>query len=298
VQDTGVVEVAALGRALQTSAALLHQREQERNEHLARSEAAREEAEAANRLKDQFLSTLSHELRTPLTAILGWASLLRQSQTESQTQRQGGASAGSNSAAGDDGMAANAVETIERNARALAVLVDDLLDMSRINTGKMQLESQQVDLRRTICNAVESVQPAATAKEITIQVKVSDTGSVWGDPHRLQQVLWNLLSNAVKFTPEKGKVVVCLAQQEAEVVIEIRDSGVGIPADVLPHIFDRFRQADGSSTRHFGGLGIGLALVRQLIDLHGGTVQAASAGEGEGSTFTITLPVATPDGGQ
>jgi PAS domain S-box-containing protein len=245
-----------------------------REELLGRERAARAEAEQANRLKDEFLATVSHELRTPLTAILGWAHMLR-----------GG---------GLDGdAAARALETIERNARSQNQLIEDLLDVSRIVTGKLRLDVMPVDPHSFIDAAVEAVRPAAEAKGVRLQ-KVIDTGleTVMGDPSRLQQVVWNLLTNAVKFTPRGGRVQVRLERVNSHVEIAISDTGAGIDPDFLPHVFERFRQADQRTTRQHGGLGLGLAIVRHLVELHGGAVRAESGGEGAGSTFTVALPVA------
>jgi PAS domain S-box-containing protein len=232
------------------------------------------EAQEANRLKDEFLATVSHELRTPLTAILGWAHLLR-----------GGGVQGDS--------AARALETIERNARSQSQLIDDLLDVSRIVTGQLRLDVVPVSPHTFIDEAVESVRPAAEAKGVRLQ-KLIDTGAetVMGDPARLQQVVWNLLANAIKFTPRGGRVQVRLERVNSHVEIAVADTGAGIDPDFLPHVFDRFRQADQRTTRQHGGLGLGLAIVRHLVELHGGTVRADSAGDGTGSTFTVSLPVA------
>jgi signal transduction histidine kinase/ActR/RegA family two-component response regulator len=230
-------------------------------------------AEAASRLKDEFLATVSHELRTPLTAVLGWIHVLRGGRL-------------------DESQAARALETIERNARSQVQLIDDLLDVSRIITGKLRLEVRPLDPVSPVESAVEAVLPAADSKDIRIQ-KVLDTGigSISGDPARLQQVVWNLLSNAIKFTPRGGRVTVRLARVESHVEISVTDDGEGISGEFLPYVFDRFRQADGTTTRRFGGLGLGLAIVRHLVELHGGTVRAESGGEGRGSTFTVKLPL-------
>ena len=232
-------------------------------------------AQEANRLKDEFLATLSHELRTPLTAILGWAHILRSGQL---TEVEEG----------------SALETIERNARAQARLIDDLLDMSRIITGKLRLDVRNVEPSSFIEAAIESLRPAALAKGVRVQ-KVMDTGvhSVAGDPARLQQVIWNLLSNSIKFTPRGGRVQVRLERVNSHIEITVSDTGSGIKPEFLPHVFDRFRQADQTTTRQHGGLGIGLAIVRHLIELHGGTVQAVSDGEGQGATFIVKLPLVT-----
>jgi PAS domain S-box-containing protein len=232
------------------------------------------EARESSRLKDEFLATVSHELRTPLTAILGWAHILRSGQID-----------------GDS--ITNALETIERNARAQSQLIDDLLDVSRIITGKLRLDVRPVDPNSFIESAVEAVRPAAEAKNVRVQ-KIMDTGiaTVSGDPVRLQQVVWNLLSNAIKFTPKGGRVQLRLERVNSHIEIAVSDSGMGIAPEFLPYVFDRFRQADQRTTRQHGGLGLGLAIVRHLVELHGGTVHAQSAGEGQGSTFTVTLPLA------
>jgi CheY-like chemotaxis protein len=208
-----------------------------------------------------------------LTAILGWAHMLRTGQFDGKS-------------------AASAFETIERNARAQAQLIEDLLDVSRIITGKLRLDVRQVDPGSFIESAIEAVRPAAEAKDIRIQ-KVMDTGavSVAGDPARLQQVVWNLLSNAIKFTPKGGRVQVRLERVNSHVEIAVSDTGAGIKPEFLPHVFERFRQADQTTTRHHGGLGLGLAIVRHLVELHGGTVVAESPGEGQGATFTVKLPI-------
>src|SRR5712691_4270460 len=247
--------------------------EEERKQLLAREQAAREEAESANRAKDDFLATVSHELRTPLGPILGWSMLLRNQSL-------------------DEATSAHALESIERNAKAQAQLIEDILDVSRIIVGKMSLESRPLELAQIIHAAIDTARPAADAKSIQIQTHCdTDVGLVSGDPGRLQQVVWNLLSNAVKFTPNGGRVDVRLERLDSDVQITVSDTGKGISAEFLPLVFDRFRQADSTSTRKYGGLGLGLAIVRQIIELHGGTVQAESRGEGHGATFTVRLPI-------
>jgi PAS domain S-box-containing protein len=242
-------------------------------ELLIRERAARNAAEEASRVKDEFLATVSHELRTPLNAILGWATMLRRSKP-------------------DDATATKAIETIERNAKAQAQLIEDLLDVSRIITGRMRLDIQPVELPLVIQAAVDAVRPAAIAKEIGLHVLLDpNAGPVSGDPGRIQQVVWNLLSNAVKFTPKGGKVQVRLERINSRVEITVSDTGQGIKPEFLPYIFDRFRQADSSLSRAHGGLGLGLAIVRHLVELHGGKVEAQSAGEGYGATFTVGLPI-------
>jgi PAS domain S-box-containing protein len=241
----------------------------------AAEQLARSAAEAANRMKDEFLATVSHELRTPLTAMLGWIWWLRRGPIDEAAQ-------------------ARALETVERNARAQAQLVDDLLDVSRIVTGKLRLDVRPADLREVIEAAVDSVRTAADAKGIRLETRVTgEPRTVAIDPDRLQQVVWNLLSNAIKFTPGGGQVTVTLEQRPAEACIVVADTGDGIHPGFLPYVFDRFRQAEGSSTRTYGGLGLGLAIVRHLVELHGGVVRVASAGLGHGTTFTVTLPMRT-----
>ena len=240
----------------------------------AENERLYRQAEESNRLKDEFLATISHELRTPLSAILGWARMLRMGQLSEEN-------------------AVKALETIERNARAQAQLVDDLLDVSRIITGKLRMDVQPADPNTFIDAAVEAVRPAADAKGVRVQ-KVIDTSpiAIPGDPVRLQQVVWNLLSNAIKFTPRGGRVQIRSQRVNSHLEIVVTDTGQGIAPDFLPHVFDRFRQADQKTSRQHGGMGLGLAIVRHLVELHGGTVRASSEGEGHGSTFTVTLPIA------
>ncbi|MFL6214915.1 MAG: PAS domain S-box protein [Blastocatellia bacterium] len=247
--------------------------EEERARSLAREQALRVEAEQANRLKDEFLATISHELRTPLNAILGWAGMLRDGKLDPE-------------------MAARALETIERNGKSQAKIIEDLLDISRIITGKLRLNVQPVELSSVVEAALDVVRPAAAAKEIRLQTTLDpQAGPVSGDPERLQQVVWNLLSNAVKFTPKDGRVQVCLERQNSHVTLTVSDDGKGINADFLPFVFDRFRQAEAGFTRAHGGLGLGLAIVRNLVELHGGSVYATSNGDGQGATFTINLPL-------
>ena len=245
----------------------------ERRQALKREQEARLEAEAANRVKDEFLSTLSHELRTPLTAIMGWSDLLLHDEVEPDKRQQ-------------------AIETIARNANSQCQLINDLLEVSRIITGKLRLEFVACELQSVVEAAAESIRPTAEAKGIRLQVSLDpNAGSVFGDSERLQQVVWNLLSNGVKFTPSGGSVQVSLHRINSHVEIVVADTGMGIHRDFLPHVFDRFRQADGSTTRSYGGLGLGLAIVRHLVELHGGTAYAESAGENQGSKFTVRLPL-------
>jgi len=241
-------------------------------EDLVRQEqAARADAETAGRSKDEFLTTLSHELRTPLNALMGWIWWLRRGDLDEERQER-------------------ALETIERSTTSLAQLVEDLLDISRIITGKLRISARAMEPAVVAAAAVDAVRPAAAAKSIALGVSVDPAvGTVLADPDRLQQILWNLLSNAIKFTPDKGHVDLTLQRAGTDVVIQVRDSGQGIPAAVLPHVFDRFRQAD--ARRPITGLGLGLSIVRHLVEGHGGTIRAESAGEGLGATFTVTLPV-------
>jgi PAS domain S-box-containing protein len=248
------------------------QAEARMNDLLAREQAAREEAEQVNRVKDEFLATLSHELRTPLNAIVGWAHVLR----------AGGL---------DPASTTRAIETIGRNANLQAQLISDILDVSRIIAGKLRLELRAVDLTDVVAEALETVQPAATAKGIRLEpILDPDAGQVTGDPNRLQQVVWNLLSNAIKFAPREGRVQVRLESVNSSVLLAVEDNGPGIDPAFLPHVFERFRQADGSSTRPHGGLGLGLAIVRHLVELHGGTVEATNRAEGSGAVFRVALP--------
>lgn len=248
---------------------LLEQQEQ----LLKRERAARAESERVNRMKDEFLATLSHELRTPLNAILGWSQLLRKGGLKPEMVEQG-------------------MNTIDRNVRMQAQLIEDLLDMSRIISGKIRLDVQRVDLVSVIEAALETVRLAAQAKEIRLQKMLDPlAGIVSGDPARLQQIIWNLLSNAIKFTPKAGRVLVTLERVRSHVEISVIDTGQGIELEFLPYVFERFRQADGSITRSHGGLGLGLSIVRSLTELHGGTVRAESAGAGNGATFVVALPL-------
>jgi PAS domain S-box-containing protein len=257
------------------------QAEAEREELLTREQSAREAAEALTRAKDEFLAIVSHELRSPLNAILGYAALLRHGGLDAQK-------------------VSHAADVIERSGKAQAQLIDDLLDTARIISGKLRLELGPVDLVLVIEQAVQTIRPAADAKEISLETDLpSEIGQITGDPVRLQQVVWNLLSNAVKFTPRGGRVESRLERVDPHIRITVSDTGKGVSPDFLPYVFDRFQQADASSARRYGGLGLGLALVKYLVELHGGTVEAASAGEGQGATFKVTLPVravATPLG--
>ena len=247
--------------------------EAEREQLLAREQKARIEAEQANRMKDEFLATLSHELRTPLNAMIGWTQLLRTRKFDEKTT-------------------ARALETIDRNTKSLAQLIEDVLDVSRIITGKLRLNMSPVELGSVIEAVIETVLPAAEAKNIQIEPRLdSGIDSVLGDANRLQQVFWNLLANAVKFTPKGGRVEVRLEVIDSRVQIRVSDTGLGIASEFLPYVFERFRQADSTTTRSYGGLGLGLAVVRHLVELHGGTVHAESPGEGQGATFIVNLPL-------
>jgi signal transduction histidine kinase len=258
-----------------TVRALLRAREAEdaMRAALAREQAARAAAESANRTKDEFLATLSHELRSPIGAILTWVTLLRSGQIDApRTER--------------------ALAAIERNTRIQVQLIEDLLDVSRIISGKLHLERATTELGVVISSALEAVRPAAAAKGVRVVAAALPAGvSVWADAARLHQVLWNLLSNAVKFTPAEGTVEVRLERADGRAVIRVCDTGRGIDPAFQPYIFERFRQADSSSTRHEGGLGLGLAIVRHLVEMHGGSVRAESEGPGRGATFIVTLPL-------
>ena len=272
-----MIEAVAAQAAVAVDNARLYdaaQRAAEERKLLLESERhARAAAEHASRMKDEFLATLSHELRTPLGAILGWSHLLRMRSGEDAEVRRG-------------------LETIERNARTQTQLIDDLLDMSRITSGKLRLDVQQLRPATFVEAALETVRPAAEAKNIRLErVLDPQAGPVMGDPARLQQVVWNLLNNAIKFTPKDGKVHVSLARVNSHVEITVTDSGAGIDPEFLPHVFERFRQADASTTRKFGGLGLGLSIVKHLVELHGGTVHAYSKGRDQGARFAVHLPV-------
>jgi signal transduction histidine kinase/ActR/RegA family two-component response regulator len=247
--------------------------EEERQQLLESERAARSASEKMSAIKDQFLATLSHELRTPLNAIVGWAQILLAGNRRESDMQKG-------------------LETIERNARMQAQLIDDLLDMSRIVSGKVRLDIQPTDPSSIIDAALETVRPAAEAKDIRFEKAVDlATGMLSADPNRLQQVIWNLLSNAIKFTPKGGKVQVVLERVNSHVELSVTDTGIGIKPEFLPHVFERFRQADSTTTRRYGGLGLGLSIVKHLAELHGGTVTVTSPGEGKGATFTVSLPL-------
>jgi signal transduction histidine kinase len=255
---------------------LFRQRERLRVEQLTRllesERAARREAEIASCAKDEFLATVSHELRTPLNAILGWSVIARDKTREREVQR--------------------ALATIERNARAQMRIIEDMLDIGTIMSGKLRLEMAEVSVVEPLRGAIDAVSPAAEAKEVALEVALShDLGQIWADHERVQQVAWNLLANAIKFTPKGGHVMLRARRDQQDVTLAVADDGQGIEAEFLPHVFEPFRQADGSTTRRHGGLGLGLAIVRQIVHAHGGNVAAESLGAGRGSTFTVQLPV-------
>lgn len=243
-------------------------------EALRNEQRTRAQAETSDRLKDEFLATVSHELRTPLSAILGWAAMLNGGELDAETTR-------------------NALRVIERNAKAQAEIIEDILDVSRIITGRLRIEARPVELAPIVKSAIETLELAAKAKSISLSVSLDREAVVEaGDPERLQQIVWNLVSNAIKFTPVNGSVEVRLERVGQHLEISVSDNGIGISSEFLPHVFERFRQADSSSTRAHGGLGLGLAIVRHLAEIHGGSVSAASAGEGQGAQLTVRLPVA------
>ena len=248
--------------------------EAERDRLLVIAQEAREEAEASNRMKDQFLAIVSHELRTPLNSILGWARLLQTGGLD-EAERQ------------------RAVDVIIRNTATQTQLIEDLLDLSRVVTGQMRLSFEPCELTALVADAVDAVRPAADAKRIALVTvpEADGGGTILGAPDRLRQVVWNLAMNAIKFTPAGGRVEVAVARTERTADIVVADNGVGISPAVLPHVFEQFRQEDSSSTRAHGGLGLGLALVKHLVELHGGQVRAESPGKGKGATFTVSIPL-------
>jgi signal transduction histidine kinase len=249
---------------------------------LAQAADARDQAEQANRLKDEFLGTMGHELRTPLNAIMGWTALLRRRPEDPHTRGR-------------------AIDVIDRNARAQAKLVDDMLDVSRIVSGQLHLRLERVDLNAAVGAAVESLAPAARAKRVRLDMAVEPQAhTIGGDRRRLQQAVWNLVANAVKFTPAEGHVSVTARRHDGQIEIRVADTGPGVAPEVAPRLFARFQRGDASSTRSYGGVGLGLAIVRHLVELHGGTVHAESPGEEGGATFVVLLPLgppAQPDGG-
>ncbi len=262
-----------LGDVQRLEAARLRETNERLEEALEREQRARRESEAASYLKDEFLMTVSHELRTPLTAIYGWVRMLAADGLVDDQRRR-------------------ALAAVERNARAQTRLIDDLLDVSRAISGKMRLDARPVNISEVLHAAIETVGPALEAKSIQFESAIdAEVGAVVLDPDRTQQIVWNLLSNAIKFTPEGGTVRLALVRRGSNIEIAVSDSGVGIDPDFLPYVFERFRQADAGSRRRFGGLGLGLAIVRHLVELHGGTVSAESEGEGKGATFRVVLPI-------
>jgi signal transduction histidine kinase/ActR/RegA family two-component response regulator len=270
-----VLELQQKAKWLEAEITERKQAEERLRVSLVQEQIARAEAETANRMKDEFLATVSHELRTPLNAIIGWSQVLRSGRIDETT-------------------ATRAVETIERNAKSQAQLIEDILDVSRAITGKLRLNIGSVDMASVINTAIDSMQLAADSKNIHLAVTLDPKARhTSGDSNRLQQVVWNLLSNAIKFTPSGGRVEVGLERADSDLQITVSDTGQGIRPDLLPFVFDRFRQGDGSSTRRHTGLGLGLAIVRHLVEMHGGTVHAESGGEGLGSMFTIRLPLAS-----
>jgi signal transduction histidine kinase len=273
--DAYLTDPTSPGVFVATAAALLRLSRAERaiKEMLALEQQARAEAEAANRLKDDFLATLSHELRTPLNAIVGWTTLMRTMIMDEDARR-------------------HAIEIIERNAKAQAALIEDLLDVSRIAQGQLQLSWLSVQIPVIVASAIDTIRPSAEAKGLTLvpSISVDPRMVVRGDPVRLQQVVWNLLSNAVKFTPAGGRVEVAIDLDDHHIEIRVTDSGRGIKPEFLPNVFERFRRADSGPTSAVGGLGLGLSIARQLVEMHGGTLTAVSPGEHKGSTFIVRLP--------
>ncbi|MDI1475123.1 GAF domain-containing sensor histidine kinase [Polyangium sp. y55x31] len=272
-QAAAAIDNARLYRASQDARRQAEEAHRQAEEARAQAEEARGQAEKANRLKDEFLSLVSHELRTPITAIMGWTQVLATRECNAETR-------------------ARALAAIDRNVRAQMRIIDDLLDVSRIITGKLGLSQRLTDLGDVVRAVIDVVRPAARAKGIELHVTPENPAiPVFGDPDRLRQILWNLLANAIKFTPRGGRVEVEIKRDEGLVYIIVRDTGKGISAAFLPYVFDRFRQADSSASRPQGGLGLGLAIVRHLVEMHGGTVTAESAGSDHGATFTVTLPL-------
>jgi signal transduction histidine kinase/FixJ family two-component response regulator len=273
--------VTLLDRPVRTSAVIStvqaalrgRRRQYELRDVLLALHKARADAEDANRLKDEFLATVSHELRTPLNAIMGWVSLLRQARFEPER-------------------VASVLEIVERNAKSQAQIIADVLDISRMITGRIRLNQVPASPARVIMDALDTIRPGATAKGVEIHTEVDEGPIVQGDPERLQQVVWNILSNACKFTPPGGRIDIALRTQNGWSVLRVADTGRGIAPDFLPYVFDRFRQADQSFTREHGGLGLGLAIVKHLVEMHGGDVTAESDGPGKGAAFVIRLPLA------
>ncbi|HSS22319.1 MAG TPA: ATP-binding protein [Pyrinomonadaceae bacterium] len=275
--DARLRVIAALQQKAETLEAEVRERrivEERLRLALVGEQMARAEAETANRMKDEFLATVSHEIRTPLNAIIGWSHLLRSGRL-------------------DEATAARAIETIDRNAKSQAQLIEDILDASRMITGNLRLNNEVVDIASVINAAIDSVQLAIDSKQLHLEVTLDPTARhTLGDASRLQQVVWNLLSNAIKFTPSGGRIQVNVKREAGNLQLSVSDNGAGISPEFLPFIFERFRQADGTTTRQHGGLGLGLAIVRHLVELHGGTIEADSAGAEKGARFTVTLPLA------
>ena len=269
-ESGGIIGVSKIARDITERQAAA----EERDRLLEAERVARAEAERASLVKDEFVAMVSHELRTPLNAILSWTQLMMRAHHDPAILERG-------------------LDVVARNTRIQAQLISDLLDVSRIVAGKLQLDMQRVDVESIVRDAVETLREDADSKEIDVRMRLERAGPVSGDVSRIQQVVWNLLSNAIKFTPPKGHVTVTLRSAPGEVEVAVADDGAGIREDFLPHVFDRFHQADRSITRRYGGLGLGLAIVKHLMELHGGTVSAESPGEGHGATFTIVFPVDT-----
>jgi signal transduction histidine kinase/ActR/RegA family two-component response regulator len=268
------MRATTLSRSVQV-ALRSRRRQYQARDLLIREQVMRSEAETANQIKDEFLATVSHELRTPLNAILGWATLIRRDNF-------------------DNASLPRAIQVIERNARAQAQLIEDLLDVSRMISGKLRLNAKPIELISVIRAAIDSVQPAAEAKGVHLEMVLDiKADRVFGDANRLQQVVWNLLSNAIKFTPKGGRVQVKLERIDSHARIIVNDTGAGISSEFLPHVFEAFRQADGTTTKRQGGLGLGLAIAHRLVEMHGGTLSVASEGEGLGASFTMSIPIET-----
>ena len=268
------------GRSLDARQCVIERKraEEEFKNLMRKEQAARAEAEAANRVKDEFLAIVSHELRTPLNAIVGWTHLLKNGKL-------------------GQGESERAIQTIDRNATAQAAIISELLDVSRIISGKLKLDMKPVDLADVINEAIDVVRAAADAKGIEVGTSLDPkAGLVAGESVRLQQVIWNLLTNAIKFTPKAGSVKVQLERADSYVVVAVSDTGAGIPTEFIPHVFERFQQADSSEKRSHGGLGLGLSIVRNLVEMHGGSVSAESEGAGQGARFTVTLPILAVSG--
>ncbi len=268
------VSIVIFASMRRTAEIRLRKKRKALEEALSAERQTRQQAEAANRVKDEFLATVSHELRTPLNAMVGWAALLTRHQA-------------------DEALTRRAASTIERNARAQANIVEDILDVSRIASGGIRITTRPIQVTPLIQDALESLRLAAKEKAISVEANLENDIVILGDIDRVRQIAWNLVSNAIKFTPPGGRVDVMLRRDEGFAEMQVRDNGIGIPADFLPHLFQRFQQADPSMTRERAGLGLGLAIVRHLVELHNGTVEAESGGKDKGTTFTVRLPVTT-----